>query len=159
MEENELENANSEISEEITPESEVVDDTPTLEDYQKVKEEKEALEAKNKQLYARIKTQSKPLTNQESKTDYTEIEKRLEKKLELKSQGFTEEDINFINANGGDVKNPYVKNALDAIRVQREAEKATEIISSGQSDIEKKYSNAELRSMSAEDLAKILPRG
>ena len=156
--ENELEKDNSQTSEEITPESEVVDDTPTLEDYQKVKEEKDALEAKNKQLYARIKTQSKPLTNTESKLDYSELEKRLEKKLELKSQGFTEEDITFINANGGDVNNPYVKNALDATRVQREAEKATEITSSGQSDIEKKYTNAELRSMSPSELEKILPR-
>lgn len=96
--------------------------------------------------------------NKPAEPSITDIEKRLERKLELKSQGYTDEDIAFINANGGDVNNPYVKNALESAREQRAAEKASEVHSSGQSDVEKKYSPEELRRMSTEDLEKILPR-
>jgi small-conductance mechanosensitive channel len=136
--------------------AENTEDIPTVDDYRALEEKTKKLEETNKKLYARVK-ESKPLKTTVESTDLEGMEKRLEKKLELKAQGFNDEDIKFINANGGDVNNPYVKNALASVKVQREAEIAASITSSGQSDIEKKYSNDELRKMSPEELAKILP--
>ena len=132
---------------------------PTVDDYRALEDKTKKLEETNKQLYARVKKSEKqePLKKAESPTDLSEIEKRLEKKLELKAQGYNDTDIAFINANGGDVSNPYVKSALEATRKQRDAEKAADIQSTGQSDIEKKFSSDELRGKSIEELEKILP--
>ena len=134
-------------------------DIPTVDDYRSLEAKAKQLEETNKKLYARVKkSDEKPLKITVESNDLEGMEKRLEKKLELKAQGFNDEDIKFINANGGDINNPYVKNALASVKVQRDAELAASITSSGQSDIEKKYSNEELRKMSPEELEKILPR-
>jgi len=135
------------------------DNIPTVDDYRSLEAKAKQLEATNKQLYARMKKSDESKTLKTTvEPNLSEMEARLEKKLELKAQGFNDEDIKFINANGGDINNPYVKNALSSIKQQRDAEKATEIQSSGQSDIEKKFSNDELRKMSKEELEKVLPR-
>lgn len=96
----------------------------------------------------------KPQTNQAE-----DIDKRLEK-IELKTEGYSDDEIVFIQSNGGKkaLENTYVKTAIQTIREQRKAEQATVEADSAKSDIEKKYSASQLKSMSAEELRKILPK-
>lgn len=77
--------------------------------------------------------------------------------------GYNESEIDLIMHNGGakileDLKNPIVL-GLIASKEQRSAEDAASrvIDSGGLSDIERKYTEQDLRNMTQEDLAKLLP--
>lgn len=105
--------------------------------------------------------QSKPITKEEPAAQSTDD--RLWEVAELIQRGYTREDARFIQSNGGAeaLKDPnsYVSAALRTIQEQRRAEseasKAT--MGTGQSEVERKYTDEQLRNMSAEELAKILP--
>lgn len=77
--------------------------------------------------------------------------------------GYTRDEVTFITNNGGReaLKDPnsLVSLALKTAKEQRQAENAANMASdtSGLSEIERKYTPEQLRNMSREELAKILP--
>jgi hypothetical protein len=88
---------------------------------------------------------------------------RLWEVAELIQRGFTREDAKFIQNNGGAEalkdQNSYVSAALRTIQEQRRAETAASqaTMGTGQSEIERKYTEEQLKNMTSEELAKILP--
>lgn len=131
----------------------------TVDDYNKLKAEKEALEASNKKLYARLKKSSdvKPsVEKQDTGIDQAEFT-RLKLKVDY---GITDSDaLDFVMKNGGEaaMKNPLVKSAIDGLIAQKKAEQAASISDDGKSEFDRKYTQDQLRNMSAEELEKILP--
>lgn len=159
-EEKDIENINSSNDAEIEVNDndfEENDNIPTLEDYQKLSEEKAMLEEKNKKLYARLTKLSANLRGVENSSP--EISERLEK-LELKTEGFSDQEIEFLKPYGGKkaLENQYVKAALDAMREKDRAESAVVDVNSNKSDIEKKFTEDQLRNMPLEELEKLLPK-
>ena len=83
--------------------------------------------------------------------------------FKLYRAGYTEAEIDLIMHNGGakileDKTNPLVL-GLNAAKEQRGAEDAASKVtdSTGVSDIERQYTEQDMRNMSKEDLAKLLP--
>ena len=134
------------------------DNTPTLEDYQRVFEEKKQLEEKNKKLYARLAKLSSNLKGQ-AVSHSEDVNDKLER-LELRTEGFSDEEIDFLRPYGGKkaLENPYVKSAIDIMREKAKAESAVVDVDSTKSDIEKKYTADQLKNMPLEELEKILPK-
>jgi len=127
------------------------------------------LEETNKKLYERTKkaeAEAKALKEKSAISETvapkpSDILKADE--FKLYRQGFNESEIDLIMHNGGakileDEKNPLVL-GLKAAKEQRLAEDAAAKVvdSTGASDIERKFTEADLRKMSKEELAKILP--
>lgn len=130
------------------------------------------LEETNKRLYERTKKaeadaktlREKPepeVVRQPSEVKPSDILKADE--FKLYRAGYTEAEIDLIMHNGGakileDKANPLVL-GLEAAKEQRGAEDAASRVSdsSGLSDIERKYTEQDMRNMSKEDLAKMLP--
>ena len=81
-------------------------------------------------------------------------------RLELKTEGYSDESINFLEKVGGkaSLSDPHVKAAIDSIQEQKNAEKAAVGTQTAKSEIESKYSPEEISQMSAEELYKILPK-
>lgn len=135
----------------------VQDDGPYLEDYIELKEKADKLEETNKKLYARIKQSStnKPLGQAVS----PDVNEKLEK-LELRTKGYSDEEINFLKPYGGEkaLENPYVKQALEIMREKAKAENAVVDVDGGRSDVEKKYTDEQLRNLPTEELEKLLPK-
>lgn len=94
-----------------------------------------------------------------TKVDTSEIQKQLAR-LELKTEGYTEDSISFLEKVGGReaLKDPHVKAAIDSIQEQKKAEAAVTANETSKSDIERKFSQEEMNAMSAEELYKILPK-
>lgn len=133
----------------------------TVDDYRKLEAEKLALEEKNRKLYARLKKEEssdkKPLVETQkdsiSNTEFTRL------KLKVDS-GITDPDaLDFIMKNGGEkaLENPYIKATIENMILQKNAEKAVISEESGKSEVEKKYTTAQLKDMPSEELEKILP--
>ena len=80
-------------------------------------------------------------------------------KMELKTDGYSEKEIEFIQQNGGkkSLENPIVKEAISNIREQDKANNAV-ITDDNKSDVEKKYSPEQLEGMPVEELEKLLPK-
>lgn len=158
MPEMDIENTNSLNGEEVNTENVELenDDTPTLEDFNKLAEEKKQLEETNKKLYARLKT-SQP--NKQLGQAVSPSDERFER-LELKTEGFTDEEIEFIKPYGGKkaLENPYIKTALETIREKRKAESAVVDVDTNKSDIEKKYTDEQLKNLPLDELEKLLPK-
>lgn len=144
---------------------EETDDTPTLEDYQALQEdyqalqgEKKKLEETNKKLYARIKQSS---TNKSlgQAVSLSGVEEKLER-LELRTKGYSDSEIDFLKPYGGEkaLENPYVKQALEIMRDKAKAENAVVDTDGGKSDIEKKYTDEQLRNLPTDELEKLLPK-
>jgi len=161
MEEEKIENIDS-TNDEENKTSEPNGTTLTVDDYKKLEAEKIALEEKNAKLYARLKKEesskkeAQPLAKSEPGVNPTEFTK-----LKLKvDHGITDpEAIDFIMKNGGEeaLKNPYIKKTIDTMIEQKRAESAVIDGDNGKSEIDKKYTQDQLKSMSAEELEKILP--
>lgn len=140
------------------------------EDYEALTQKLKNAEMAKKQILARAKKAEDKLR---SLTPQKEIIKeepapqqnddRLWEVAELIQRGYTREDARFIQNNGGAdaLKDPnsYVSAALRTIHEQRRAEQAASqaTMGTGQSEIERKYTEEQLRNMSSEELAKILP--
>ncbi len=84
-----------------------------------------------------------------------EAEDRL-RKLELRTEGYSADEVEFILKTGS-AEDPYVQAAIKAMRDKKRIEDATPGPSNG-SAVYKKYSEEDLKNMSTEDLAKILPK-
>lgn len=118
-------------------------------------------EEEAKALKAKLASLEKPQTRTEP-TDKVDS-KVFDDALELRLQGYSKKAVDFILRNGGVEslkEDPYVKAAVESISTQEKAEKATATtIDSNKSDIEKKYTEEQLRNMSRDELLKILPKG
>lgn len=120
--------------------------------------EAEAKEAKAKLLE---KPEISETVNQPSQVKPSDILKADE--FKLYRAGYTEAEIDLIMHNGGakileDKANPLVL-GLQAAKDQRGAEDAANATSdsSGLSDIERKYTEQDMRNMSKEELSKLVP--
>ena len=157
-EEKDIENNDSLNVEEQEPETPELenDGTPTLEDFMSLKEEAEKLKETNKKLYARLKTSptNKPLGQAVAPSD-----ERFER-LELKTEGFTDEEIEFIKPYGSKkaLENPYIKTALETMREKRKAESAVVDVDTNKSDIEKKFTEDQLKNLPLDESEKLLPK-
>lgn len=138
------------------------------------------LEDANKKLFARAKTaegfiqdsngtwvkkpvQAKPSISETTKTEVKPSDILESDEFSLYREGYTNDDIKLIMRNGGrkifeDKKNPLVL-GLQAAKEQRNAEDAASKVSdsTGLSDIERKYTEQDMRNMTKEELAKLLP--
>ena len=137
-----------------TGEGEDPTSNPNFKEYWENKVKK--LEETNKKLYARLKSPSpnKPLGQAVAPSD-----ERFER-LELKTEGFTDEEIEFIRPYGGKkaLDNPYIKTAIDTMREKRKAESAVVDVDTNKSDIEKKFTEDQLRNLPLDELEKLLPK-
>lgn len=149
---------------------------PTKEDY-------DAVVARNRKLFARAKkaetrsrgtsdggSQPKPAETSAEKNPQegsgtpapqpaASDEAAWRERIELKTEGYSDDEITFLQQNGGRkaLENDYVKNAVKSMRDQKAAEAATVETDGGKSEVEKKYTDEQLRDMSTEELAKVLP--
>lgn len=127
------------------------------------------LEETNKKLYERTKKaeaeakalKEKSAISEQPVTKPSDILKADE--FKLYRLGYSEAEIDLIMHNGGakileDKNNPLVL-GLQAAKEQRSAEDAASRVSdsSGLSDIERKYTEQDMRNMKKEDLEKLIP--
>lgn len=138
---------------------------PTKEDY-------DALAKQNARLYARIQkekerrkkageteTPAKPAGEQTPPAQTTDDVKWRES-MELKTDGYSSEEVEFIQRNGGRSKidDPFVKAAIESMRKQKQAEQAAVSDAAPKSDVEKQYTDEQLRNMPTAELEKLLPK-
>jgi len=145
---------------ENSQESHVADDaqsgTPTVEE----------LQEKNKQLYARLKKAeeeakvAKEAMRTQSAGESQALPTADVERLTLKVDGYNDDEIAKIMELGGlkALQNPLVKKAVDVMREERIAEAAQVDTDGAHSEFTRKYSEADLRKMSASELEKILPQ-
>ena len=132
------------------------------------------LEEQNKKLFARAKkaegysqdSDGNWVKKEQPKPKQTITKKPIdldEEKFELRLQGYSKEDVNFILNNGGSDalsdKNSLVSLALSEKKKQANAENAAQQTTntSGMSEVERKYTPEQLKNMSSKELEKILP--
>lgn len=123
------------------------------------------LQETNKKLFERAKKAEADLKLYKGKPKETinpptEIE---DERLELRLQGYSKDDVKFIMQNGGskilEDKSSLVSIALNTKREQQKAEQAAQQTTNttGLSEVERKYTPAQLKNMTAKELEKILP--
>jgi hypothetical protein len=143
----------------------VLDDTVSKEQYNQVFARAKKAEAEKKALAEKLASLEKKPTEKvelketkEEKPSYGSVS--FEEALELRLQGYDKDAVEFIMKNGGlkSLDNPYVKVAVQSIKEQKKAENAISTDDTSKSDIEKKYTNEQLKNMSTEELLKILPK-
>jgi hypothetical protein len=127
----------------------------------------EQLQEQNKQLYARMKkaedeakVAKDAARGVQAGDSQVNIPTAEVERLTLKVDGYNDAEIAEIMNLGGvkALSNPLVKRAVEAMREERRAENAQVSTSGALSDFSRKYSEADLRKMSAEELEKILPK-
>jgi hypothetical protein len=137
----------------------------TPEQVKALKEELKKKDSLNKQLIARIYK----MKEAKSKVVQPQDDKDFQKKIEFAifhGKDLTKEEMEevFSYAKAKNIsydealKSPVISTYLEKSREQRKAEQAQVDIESGKSDIEKKYTPEQLRSMSLEELKKIIPK-
>lgn len=141
--------------------AETSETTLTVDDYKALEAEKKALEEKNAKLYARLKKveSSKEVSKPLAKTDGISSAEFTRLKLKV-DYGITDpEALDFVLKNGGEkaLENPYIKKTIDNMVEQKKAEQAVISGENGKSEFDKKYTEGQLKNMSAEELEKILP--
>ena len=136
---------------------------PTVEDFR-------ALEKQNRRLFARVqkgkvKKTEAPAPTTETPANPAPAPKPSEdtawkERIELKTDGYSDKEIDFIQKNGGraGLEDPFVKAAVETIRGQSKAEQAQVAGEAPKSEIEKQYTDAQLKDMPTAELEKILPK-
>lgn len=109
-------------------------------------------EAKAKELEAKLKPKEDLTTNKSSPN----LEERLERQ-DLRIDGYSGDEVEFLMQNGGRkaLDNPIVKEAIEALRKKKKSLEATPS-GTAKSAVYQKYSEADLKKMSAEELEKIM---
>ena len=134
-------------------------ETPTIEQLQA---ENAELTKKNTQLYARVKKTDTKDDRKEQSEDTTQVNLPSAEvaRLTLKVDGYNDAEIDEVMKLGGldSLKNPLVKKAIDVMREERQTEAAQVTDGGSNSDFSRKYSESDLRKMSADELEKILPQ-
>ena len=120
-----------------------------------------------KQLYARLKKEEARVKELEGKlgekaptfTQPTNTnDTAWRESIELKTDGYSSEEISFILKNGGReaLNDPFVKSAIERSREERKVTDSVAMNVSSKSAIERKYSPADLQAMSADDMEAVL---
>lgn len=118
-------------------------------------EEIEKLRAENGSLKRELKKVQKTVKDVDST-----VEQRIEK-IELRAEGYTDEQIDEILSLGGKkvLENPTIKRAFEDAKKQSQVEKAVDIDSSGGSYSRSGYTQEEISKMSSDEYAeKILKK-
>lgn len=99
--------------------------------------------------------QSKPTAKEDTSGVRAELAR-----LELKTDGYSEDAITFLMKVGGKeaLKDAHIKAAIDSIQEQKRAEDAVVASETSKSDVERKFTQQEIDAMSPEELYKILPK-
>lgn len=110
-------------------------------------------EARVKELEAKLGDKAPTFSQQTNTTDDERFER-----LELRQEGYTNEQISFILKNGGRqaLEDPYVKMAIERDREEKRATESVAMNVSSKSAIERKYSQAELANMSSDEMEAVL---
>lgn len=118
-------------------------------------------EAKNKKLREALaddeeETPQKQNINKE--TNSSDLDERFER-LELKGDGYTKDEIDYIMKNGGQsaLEDPYIKKTIDVMRDERQSDDAVPD-AGAKSAVYKKYTHSDIKGMSEAELEKIIPR-
>lgn len=127
-------------------------------------ERERQLLARVKKAEAKVKKFKETLADEEDtkplikKTNDINLEERFER-LELKGDGYSTEEIDYIMKNGGSkaLKDPYIKKTIDVMRNEKVSEDAIPD-SSAKSGTYKNYTSQDLKKMSLDELDKIVPR-
>jgi hypothetical protein len=124
----------------------------------------ETLAERNRQLYARA-TKAETKLKQYEKTDKTEVKQtessqipndRLER-LELRTEGYSGEEIEAIMELGGrnSLQNPVVVKAIEVMRKEAKSKNATPS-GTAKSPVYQKYTEQDLKKMPIEEFEKLL---
>lgn len=138
-------------------------DESTEVDVETLKAELAKEKAAKQQILARAKAAEaklkEPPKNIQPTNPSIDIEKIINEEVDLRLDGYTKEEVAFLKANGGRkaLDNPFVKTAIQTIRSQKQAEAAAPETDGAKSEVERKYTNDQLKKMSSEELSKILP--
>lgn len=133
---------------------------PTKEDY-------DAVVGRNRRLFARAKkAEAKKAPAAETVTPPTAApaapveDAAWKEKMELRTEGYSDAEIDYIQTSGGRkaLESPYTKAAIKTMRDEAAATTAAVETTAGKSDVEKTHTDEQLRSMSADQLAAILPK-
>ncbi len=158
-----MENENNEnLDSQILDEEINLDTENTTEDVGKIKELNVKLYARAKKAEADKKALADQLKNKPQDIIKTEYSLN-DEVVDLRLDGYTKADVEFIMKNGGrralEDKTSYTAIAINARKEQARAEaEANKVVdTSGQSEIERKYTPEMLKNMSVEELKKILP--
>lgn len=102
-----------------------------------------------------LKKAKEPLTTNES----SPISRQDFERLDLKTDGYKAEEIDFIMQNGGRkaLENPIVMAGIEAVRAKTKSQNATPS-GTGKSAVYQKYTERDLRNMPASELEKIIPQ-
>lgn len=115
--------------------------------------------ARAHQAEAKLKSKDSVATK-ETKQPVDDNKEIFNDALELRLQGYSKEEVEFIIKNGG-VKsitdNPFVKAAVETMKEQRKAEQSVSTTDTGKSEIETKFTPEQIAKMSVEELEKHLP--
>lgn len=139
---------------------------PTIEDYR-------ALEKQNRRLFARAKkaegkkpadapaattTETTPPAGDAAKPPVADD--AWKERMELKTEGYSDDEIAYLQQSGGRkaLENTYVKATIETMRNQKKAEAASVETTAGKSEVEKQYTDEQLRNMPTAELEKILPK-
>jgi hypothetical protein len=161
---NELESLiNSSADEEASTSSD--EEVLTPEEVKALKEELKKKDSLNKQLAARLYKMKEAKTKVVESQDDTEFKKKIEFAV-YHGKDLTKEEMEevFAYAKAKNIsyddalKSPVISTYLEKSREQRKAEQAQVDVESGKSDVERKYTPEQLRSMSLEELKKIIPK-
>lgn len=137
---------------------------PTVDDFR-------ALEKVNKRLFKRAKKAEGKIkgldgaaptvtpTSANTTVDQSKEDAAWRERMELKTDGYSDEEIAYIQQSGGRkaLENTYVKATIETMRKQKQAEAATVETGAGKSEVEKKYTDEQLRAMTPAELEKLLP--
>ncbi len=122
---------------------------------------------KNKQLYERVKKAEakakelekyKPKEILQTNQSSSDSDERFER-LELKTEGYSTEEVNFLMRNGGRkaLEDSIAMAGIEALRQKAKSQNATPS-GTAKSAVYQKYTERDLKSMSAEELMKIVPQ-
>lgn len=135
----EQEELNEEIEQDESPDYEAL-----------YREEKSKNNKLKRKLFSKDKDADKPKINNRSDDSW-------KARMELKVEGYSEEETDFIIKNGGKkaLDNQYITSAIETMRERKKAEAAMVDVSS-KSESEKRYSPEEFSKLSTEEQLKVL---
>jgi hypothetical protein len=130
-----------------------------------LEEKVKKLESVNKQLYARLQKMKEATSKVVEPQDDKDFKQKIEFAI-FHGKDLTKEEMEevFAYAKAKNIsydealKSPVISTYLEKSREQRRAEQAQVDVESGRSDVERKYTDEQLRSMSLEELRKIIPK-
>lgn len=143
---------NTDLEQEIQDEVETTEEESATDegvDYKALYEEKKREASKLKRKLFSKEEPQKPIINRSDEA--------WKSRMELKVEGYNDDEVNFILKNGGrkSLENPIVSSAIEVMRDKKRAEDAM-ISDSPKSETEKRYSPEDFSKLTAAEQEKIL---